>query len=159
MLLAQSACGTQLIMKQAQMPGHWEVLPRSSLIRWDEKLSEYIQKLQKTNKPVLLVGDMNCAHQEIDIKNPKTNLKSAGFTPVRFCLFGCSPCAQCPLCAALPWHLCFFSCCYVNVQRVITHDQHCVLGPRGRAGRDAQHETTCKSCVHRKSVRALGPAT
>jgi hypothetical protein len=30
-----------------------------------------------------VAGDLNCAHHEIDIHNPKTNLKSAGFTPVR----------------------------------------------------------------------------
>ena len=35
----------------------------------------------KKKKKVIIVGDMNVAHQEIDLKNPKQNIKSAGFTP------------------------------------------------------------------------------
>jgi len=35
------------------------------------------------NPPQIVAGDLNCAHHPIDIHNPKTNLKSAGFTPVR----------------------------------------------------------------------------
>ena len=38
-----------------------------------------VQELDKM-KPVILCGDMNVAHQEIDLKNPKTNKKNAGFT-------------------------------------------------------------------------------
>jgi exonuclease III len=34
----------------------------------------------KDKKKVILLGDLNCAHAEIDLKNPKDNLKSAGFT-------------------------------------------------------------------------------
>ena len=37
----------------------------------------------KARKPVLLCGDLNRAHKEIDIHSPKTNLRSAGFTLVR----------------------------------------------------------------------------
>lgn len=46
---------------------------------WDLYFRKYINKLQKKN-PVIICGDLNVAHKEIDIKNPKTNLKSAGFT-------------------------------------------------------------------------------
>lgn len=44
---------------------------------WDKAFSEYIRKL---DKPVLICGDLNVANEEIDIKNPKTNRKNAGFT-------------------------------------------------------------------------------
>lgn len=47
---------------------------------WDKKLREYIQHLQ-TKKPVILCGDLNVAHQEIDIKNPESNEKNPGFSP------------------------------------------------------------------------------
>ena len=46
---------------------------------WDRMFSKYIEKLQKT-KPVIVCGDLNVAHKEIDLKNPKTNLNTAGFT-------------------------------------------------------------------------------
>lgn len=46
---------------------------------WDERFREYVGGLAKT-KTVLICGDMNVAHKEIDIKNPKTNLRNAGFT-------------------------------------------------------------------------------
>ena len=46
---------------------------------WDAMFIKFINKLQK-NKPVILCGDLNVAHKEIDLKNPKTNLKTAGFT-------------------------------------------------------------------------------
>ena len=46
---------------------------------WDRMFSKFIEKLQKT-KPVILCGDLNVAHKEIDLKNPKTNLRTAGFT-------------------------------------------------------------------------------
>jgi|UniRef100_A0A6C0EFA9 exodeoxyribonuclease-3 len=46
---------------------------------WDLYFRKYISKLQKKN-PVIICGDLNVAHNEIDIKNPKSNLKSAGFT-------------------------------------------------------------------------------
>eukprot|EP01026_Neomeris_dumetosa_P041553 TRINITY_DN3444_c0_g1_i2.p1 TRINITY_DN3444_c0_g1~~TRINITY_DN3444_c0_g1_i2.p1 ORF type:complete len:395 (+),score=62.28 TRINITY_DN3444_c0_g1_i2:132-1316(+) len=47
---------------------------------WDQDFSQYVLKLLKKEKQVVIVGDMNCAHKEIDIRNPKTNLRSAGFT-------------------------------------------------------------------------------
>lgn len=46
---------------------------------WDDAFRQYIQELDQ-KKPVLICGDMNVAHQEIDLKNPKTNHKNAGFT-------------------------------------------------------------------------------
>lgn len=48
-------------------------------MRWEEDFRNYLLKLQE-NKPVICCGDMNVAHQEIDLKNPKTNRMNAGFT-------------------------------------------------------------------------------
>ena len=47
---------------------------------WDDAFRQYLVRLD-AQKPVLVCGDMNVAHKEIDLKNPKTNTKSAGFTP------------------------------------------------------------------------------
>ena len=46
---------------------------------WEDALREYMQKLDN-KKPVIYCGDLNVAHQEIDLKNPKTNHHNAGFT-------------------------------------------------------------------------------
>ncbi len=46
---------------------------------WEEAFLNYIKGLEK-NKPVIYCGDLNVAHQEIDLKNPKTNHMNAGFT-------------------------------------------------------------------------------
>ena len=46
---------------------------------WDKAFIKYIKQLQE-KKSVIICGDLNVAHKEIDIKNPKTNLKTAGFT-------------------------------------------------------------------------------
>lgn len=46
---------------------------------WDNLFRQYVSQLD-TKKPVIICGDLNCAHHEIDIHNPKTNLKSAGYT-------------------------------------------------------------------------------
>lgn len=48
-------------------------------VKWENELRKYIAELEKI-KPVILCGDLNVAHQEIDLKNPKTNRKNAGFT-------------------------------------------------------------------------------
>ena len=48
-------------------------------MRWDDDFRAYLQKLD-AEKPVIVCGDMNVAHQEIDLKNPKTNRRNAGFT-------------------------------------------------------------------------------
>lgn len=47
---------------------------------WEEDFQDYINELDQV-KPVILCGDLNVAHQEIDLKNHKTNKKNAGFTP------------------------------------------------------------------------------
>ncbi len=48
-------------------------------MKWEEDFLEYIKGLDKV-KPVVLCGDLNVAHEEIDLKNPKTNRMNAGFT-------------------------------------------------------------------------------
>lgn len=48
-------------------------------MRWEDDFRAYLKGLEK-KKPVIVTGDMNVAHQEIDLKNPKTNHKNAGFT-------------------------------------------------------------------------------
>ena len=46
---------------------------------WDRDFLAYMKKLDK-KKPMIFCGDLNCAHQEIDLANPKSNRKNAGFT-------------------------------------------------------------------------------
>ncbi len=46
---------------------------------WEDAFRSYLLELDK-NKPVIVCGDLNVAHQEIDLKNPKSNRKNAGFT-------------------------------------------------------------------------------
>ena len=46
---------------------------------WEDEIRNYLLKLNKT-KPVIMCGDLNVAHNEIDLKNPKTNRRNAGFT-------------------------------------------------------------------------------
>ena len=48
-------------------------------MRWENDFRAYLQKLDES-KPVIVCGDMNVAHEEIDLKNPKTNRMNAGFT-------------------------------------------------------------------------------
>ena len=48
-------------------------------MEWEDAFLSYIKGLE-TKKPVIFCGDLNVAHQEIDLKNPKTNHKNAGFT-------------------------------------------------------------------------------
>ncbi len=48
-------------------------------MRWEEDFLSYLKNLEH-KKPVIFCGDLNVAHQEIDLKNPKTNRKNAGFT-------------------------------------------------------------------------------
>ncbi|MEC3794231.1 exodeoxyribonuclease III, partial [Clostridioides difficile] len=47
--------------------------------RWEDDFIDYLTKLDN-HKPVIVCGDMNVAHKEIDLKNPKNNMKNAGFT-------------------------------------------------------------------------------
>jgi exodeoxyribonuclease-3 len=48
-------------------------------MEWEEVFKSYLKGLDKT-KPVIVCGDLNVAHEEIDLKNPKQNRKNAGFT-------------------------------------------------------------------------------
>lgn len=48
-------------------------------MEWDDAFRSYVKSLD-SKKPVVMCGDMNVAHTEIDLKNPKTNRKNAGFT-------------------------------------------------------------------------------
>ena len=48
-------------------------------MKWEDDFQAYLHKLDE-KKPVIVCGDMNVAHQEIDLKHPKTNRKNAGFT-------------------------------------------------------------------------------
>ncbi len=48
-------------------------------MKWEDDFQAYLKGLDE-KKPVIVCGDMNVAHQEIDLKNPKTNRKNAGFT-------------------------------------------------------------------------------
>ena len=48
-------------------------------MQWEDDLRTYLVELDRT-KPVVYCGDLNVAHQEIDLKNPKSNRKNAGFT-------------------------------------------------------------------------------
>ena len=56
-------------------------------MRWEDAFREYLKKLDQT-KPVVLCGDLNVAHQEIDLKNPSTNHNSAGFSDPERAQFG-----------------------------------------------------------------------
>ena len=48
-------------------------------MQWEDHILHYVKQLEK-KKPVIYAGDLNVAHKEIDLKNPKTNQKNAGFT-------------------------------------------------------------------------------
>lgn len=48
-------------------------------VEWEKDFRKYLKKLDD-KKPVIMCGDLNVAHEEIDLKNPKTNIGNAGFT-------------------------------------------------------------------------------
>lgn len=48
-------------------------------MKWEDDFKAYLKKLEE-KRPVIVCGDLNVAHKEIDLKNPKTNRKNAGFT-------------------------------------------------------------------------------
>jgi exodeoxyribonuclease-3 len=48
-------------------------------MKWEDDFLSYLKILEK-NKPIIVCGDLNVAHKEIDLKNPKSNRKNAGFT-------------------------------------------------------------------------------
>ena len=56
-----------------------ELARLSYRMEWEDAFRGYLKKLEET-KPVVVCGDLNVAHKEIDLKNPKTNRKNAGFT-------------------------------------------------------------------------------
>lgn len=49
-------------------------------MEWEDSFRKYLKCLDE-KKPVIVCGDMNVAHTEIDLKNPKNNTKNAGFSP------------------------------------------------------------------------------
>lgn len=57
-------------------------------MEWDDAFRDYLKKLD-AEKPVVVCGDMNVAHQEIDLKTPKTNRRNAGFTDEEREKFSC----------------------------------------------------------------------
>lgn len=56
-------------------------------MEWEAAFLSYLKKLEE-KKPVIFAGDLNVAHEEIDLKNPKTNRKNAGFTDEERAAFG-----------------------------------------------------------------------
>ncbi len=56
-------------------------------MEWEEVFLNYLKELEK-KKSVIFAGDLNVAHQEIDLKNPKTNRRNAGFTDEERAAFG-----------------------------------------------------------------------
>lgn len=50
-------------------------------IEYCDKFLQYVEKLRKSGKGLVMCGDYNIAHKEIDLKNPKTNMNNAGFLP------------------------------------------------------------------------------
>ncbi|MBR7148247.1 MAG: exodeoxyribonuclease III [Firmicutes bacterium] len=56
-------------------------------MEWEDARRDYLKKLDQ-KKPVILCGDLNVAHQEIDLKNPKTNRKNPGFSDEERAKFG-----------------------------------------------------------------------
>ena len=56
-------------------------------MQWETDFLAYLKRLEE-KKPVIFCGDLNVAHREIDLKNPKTNRKSAGFTDEERAKFG-----------------------------------------------------------------------
>ena len=47
---------------------------------WEDDFLRFLKELEGEGKPVVVCGDLNVAHREIDLKNPKTNRQNAGFT-------------------------------------------------------------------------------
>lgn len=50
-------------------------------MEWEDAFREYLKQLESKKKPLIICGDLNVAATELDIKNPKSNVKNAGFTP------------------------------------------------------------------------------
>lgn len=73
---------SQVFLVNVYTPNSQDDLRRLSYrtSEWDVAFLAYVKELEKS-KPVIFCGDLNVAHKEIDLANPKTNTKSAGFTP------------------------------------------------------------------------------
>ncbi len=70
----------EIYMVTVYTPNSQNELKRLSYrMQWETDFLAYLKELEK-KKPVIFCGDMNVAHQEIDLKNPKNNRKNAGFT-------------------------------------------------------------------------------
>lgn len=71
---------TDLYMVDVYTPNSQNELARLDYrMTWEDAFRDYLCELRKT-KPVIVTGDMNVAHEEIDLKNPKSNRRNAGFT-------------------------------------------------------------------------------
>lgn len=71
----------KFILVNAYVPNAGRGLKRLDYrMKWDQDFLAHLSKLDAI-KPVVLCGDLNVSHQEIDLENPKTNHKTAGFTP------------------------------------------------------------------------------
>ena len=70
----------QFYLITVYVPNSQDELKRLSYrMTWEDDFLTYLKKLEE-KKPVIVCGDLNVAHQEIDLKNPKTNRRNAGFT-------------------------------------------------------------------------------
>ncbi len=70
----------QFFLVNVYVPNSQDGLKRLDYrMRWEDDFRAYLLKLNE-KKPVIVCGDLNVAHQEIDLKNPKSNRKNAGFT-------------------------------------------------------------------------------
>ena len=70
----------QFYMVSCYTPNSQDGLKRLEYrMRWEDAFLSYLKSLER-EKPVVLCGDLNVAHQEIDIRNPKSNRMNAGFT-------------------------------------------------------------------------------
>lgn len=77
-----------LFLVSAYVPNSQRELARLGYrLRWDEDFRRHLARLA-TRKPVLVCGDFNCAHQEIDLANPRANRRNAGFTDEERASFG-----------------------------------------------------------------------
>lgn len=75
----------QFYMVNCYTPNSQRELTRLAYrMEWEDAFREYLKNLDN-QKPIILCGDLNVAHQEIDLKNPKTNQKNAGFTKEERC--------------------------------------------------------------------------
>ena len=71
---------TDFYMVDVYTPNSQNELARLNYrMTWEDAFRDYLCELRKT-KPVIVTGDMNVAHEEIDLKNPKSNRRNAGFT-------------------------------------------------------------------------------